>query len=84
MSEFKIRKMEKSDEKQVEKIWTDGIIVDEFAAFEPILQRKPNVIFLHTIGLALGLYFSIFISLVLSAAIYLIGSSQNYLIFILF
>ena len=57
MSSFKklsifVRKACQDDEVDVEKLWRDGILVDERSHFFPILLKQPTVFFLY-VGLCI-------------------------------
>ena len=73
MKNFILRERTKVDEKSIEKIWTDGIIKDEFSAFQPILQLKPKVLTFHAVIIAISVNLNIFLTILAPFFIFALG-----------
>ena len=73
MKNFIIRERTKLDEKSIEQIWTNGIIKDEFSAFQRILQLKPKVLIFHAITIAISVNLNIFLAIIAPIYIFALG-----------
>ena len=70
---FILREKNKFDEKSIEQIWTNGIIKDEFSAFQPILQLKPKVFIFHAISIALMFNLNMFLAIIAPFFVFALG-----------
>lgn len=70
---FILREKKKFDEKSIEQIWTNGIIKDEFSAFQPILQLKPKVFIFHAISIAIMFNLNMFLAIIAPIFVFALG-----------